>query len=426
MKSIRWFWQIALLALTTVWLCTGAHAGIGAFTLQIPIQVDVAISPTPPPGDTVTGSFTYSVTCTNQGGGTSSFVFATPAATLNAAALVAPFSLNGNAFSSTGTALPPLDPAACVVKQIAKPASVPAGYAWDSAPVPDVVITSFSSDGSIFASTATFSNALAPITFTVTGIASPLAGGTVTCASPVNFNTTSSCTATANAGYSLTGISGCGGTASTTSPYTTGPVTANCSVTGTFALNTFTVTGVASPLAGGTVTCASPVNSGATTTCTATTNAGYALTGISGCGGTASTTSPYTTGPVTANCSVTGSFQALSFPVTTNVVVAGGGTLTCTPSPVTFGSKTTCAATANSGFTLTGISGCAGTATTTSPFVTGPITAACTVTGVFAAVVITPAVAVPTLDAWLLALAALLTAAFACFVLTTQRRTRRA
>jgi Divergent InlB B-repeat domain len=260
-------------------------------------------------------------------------------------------------------------------------------------------------------------------TFTVTSVANPVAGGTVTCATPINFNATSSCTATANAGYTLTAISGCGGAATTTSPFTTGPVTANCTVTGNFALNTFTVTSVASPVAGGTVTCASPINFNATSSCTATANAGYTLTAISGCGGAATTTSPFTTGPVTANCTVTASFQALSFPVITSVVAAGGGTLSCTPSVVPFGATTTCAAAASNGFRLVSVSGCGGTTSTTGSFVSGPVTAPCTVTGVFQALAAeAPTVAVPTLNAWLLALLALVSAALGSSMLRTQRR----
>ena len=247
-------------------------------------------------------------------------------------------------------------------------------------------------------------------TFTVTGVASPLAGGNVACMSPVNFNTTSSCTATANAGYTFTGMSGCGGTASASSPYTTGAVTANCSVTGTFTLNGYPITTVASPASGGSVSCLpNPANFGATSTCTATANTGYALTTISGCGGTPSATSPYTTGAISSACTVTATFQSLTFPITTLVVVAGGGTLNCTPSPVPSGSTSTCTAAANAGFLLSSISGCGGLAKTTSPFTTGPVTAACTVTAIFA-VQVAPAVGVPTLAQWALALLTLLLA----------------
>ena len=149
-------------------------------------------------------------------------------------------------------------------------------------------------------------------TYAVTGAASPTAGGSVSCPSaPVTQGQTAQCTAVANTGYTLTGISGCDGAASTTSPYTTGAIAAACAVTATFTQNSYAVTGSASPPAGGVVACpSSPVLYGQPTSCTATPSSGYALTGISGCGGAASTTSPYTTGAITAACTVTATFTA--------------------------------------------------------------------------------------------------------------------
>src|SRR5690606_14751116 len=76
----------------------------------------------------------------------------------------------------------------------------------------------------------------------VTGIASPLEGGSVVCdPTDVPEGDTSTCTVSANAGYTITDISGCGGTPSATSPYTTAPVTADCDVSATFTLNTYPI-----------------------------------------------------------------------------------------------------------------------------------------------------------------------------------------
>ena len=221
---------------------------------------------------------------------------------------------------------------------------------------------------------------------TVTSVANPPAGGTVSCASPVNSGATSSCTATANSGYSFTGFttSGCGA-ASAANPFVTAPITANCTVTGAFSLNTYTVTAVANPVAGGAVTCTSPVNSGATSSCTATANSGYSFTGFttSGCGA-ASAANPFVTAPITANCTVTGAFSLNTYPVTTATNPAAGGTAICTPNPVPSGSTTSCSATANSGYTFTGFttSNC-GAGSASNPFVTNAITGACTVTAAF-------------------------------------------
>lgn len=90
---------------------------------------------------------------------------------------------------------------------------------------------------------------------------------------------------------------------------TTDPVPGNNSQTTTTAVNalTFPVTAVASG-GGGTISCASPVVSGSTTTCTLTPNAGYRIASVSGCGGVPGSTSPYTTGVITAACTVTAVF----------------------------------------------------------------------------------------------------------------------
>lgn len=81
--------------------------------------------------------------------------------------------------------------------------------------------------------------------FLVSGAASPTAGGTVNCSPDILApNTTTECAVTPNAGYTLTGVSGCGVTA-TSPPYTTAPATAHCTVTATF---------VAGATVGGTVT----------------------------------------------------------------------------------------------------------------------------------------------------------------------------
>ncbi|MBS0591696.1 MAG: Ig-like domain repeat protein, partial [Proteobacteria bacterium] len=238
--------------------------------------------------------------------------------------------------------------------------------------------------------TATFT-ANTVTSFPITAVASPNAGGSVSCSpNPVTQGGVASCTATAASGYTLTNISGCGGTTSTTSPYATGPVNAACTVTATFTANTvtsFPITAVASPNAGGSVTCSpNPVTQGGVASCTATAASGYTLASISGCGGTTSTTSPYATGAINAACTVTATFTAntvTSFPITTVASPNAGGSVSCTPNPVTQGGVASCTVTTANGYTLSTISGCGGTASTTSPYATGAINAACTVTATF-------------------------------------------
>jgi hypothetical protein len=71
--------------------------------------------------------------------------------------------------------------------------------------------------------------------FLISAAASPPAGGSVTCTPDiVASGMTTTCTVTANPGYAVSTVSGCGVTA-TAPPYTTAPASAHCTVTANFA-----------------------------------------------------------------------------------------------------------------------------------------------------------------------------------------------
>ncbi|MBI5441217.1 MAG: hypothetical protein HY900_08405, partial [Deltaproteobacteria bacterium] len=119
---------------------------------------------------------------------------------------------------------------------------------------------------------------------------------------------------------------GCGGTLSGNT-YTTGPITATCTVAATFAVNTYSVTPWAG--AGGSLNpaTAQTVTYNSTASFTVTPSAGYHVASITGCGGTLSGIT-YTTGPITGDCTVTAAFAADSG---TNYIVTAsaeaGGTI---------------------------------------------------------------------------------------------------
>ena len=111
-------------------------------------------------------------------------------------------------------------------------------------------------------------------TYAISTAASPAAGGSVTCTSnPVTHGSDATCTATPGTGYVFTGWTGdCSGT----DACLLSNVTAPHSVTAQFTLKTYAITPVASPAAGGSVTCTpNPVEHGSDATCTATPHAGY-------------------------------------------------------------------------------------------------------------------------------------------------------
>ncbi|MFT4196228.1 IPTL-CTERM sorting domain-containing protein [Ottowia sp.] len=148
-------------------------------------------------------------------------------------------------------------------------------------------------------------------TYTITPSAGP--NGTLDPSTPqtVAAGATQSFEVVPDAGYVLDAIGGCAGTLNGVT-YTTAAASADCTVSASFRrvqAVTHTITPVASPAAGGGVSCdPNPVDDGSTATCTAIPANGWHLTGIGGCNGSPGTTSPYTTGQVTADCRVTATF----------------------------------------------------------------------------------------------------------------------
>jgi uncharacterized repeat protein (TIGR01451 family) len=90
----------------------------------------------------------------------------------------------------------------------------------------------------------------------------------------------------------------------------------------------YTVGTAVTPVGAGTLVCTpTSVSPGGTSSCSVTaTTSGYELNNISGCGGITSTTSPFTTGTINANCTVTATFvNALSASTTKTDVSCNGG-----------------------------------------------------------------------------------------------------
>ncbi|MCW5198756.1 hypothetical protein VU06_03295, partial [Desulfobulbus sp. F3] len=179
-------------------------------------------------------------------------------------------------------------------------------------------------------------------------------------------------------GYSIGSVTGCGGTLSG-STYTTGPVTADCSVTASFTLNSYTVTPSAG--ANGSISPNSPqtVNHGATKVFTVTADTGYTAS-VTGCGGTLSG-STYTTGAITGNCAVTASFTLNSYTVTPSA--GSGGTISPdTAQTVDHGATTPFTVTPDEGYSIASVTGCNGSLNGNT-YTTGAITADCAVTAFF-------------------------------------------
>ena len=133
----------------------------------------------------------------------------------------------------------------------------------------------------------------------------------------VNHGATTSFTVTPGAGFTASVGGNCGGSL-VGDTYTTDAIVANCTVVASFTIKTYTVTPSAG--ANGTMSPGTPqaVNHGATTSFTVTPDAGHEIASVTGCGGSLAG-SAYTTGPITASCSVTASFQVPNPPRMGNI-----------------------------------------------------------------------------------------------------------
>jgi predicted extracellular nuclease len=187
-------------------------------------------------------------------------------------------------------------------------------------------------------------------------------------------------TLTPGAGYTPVVTGTCGGNLNGTT-YTVLPVTTNCSVVASFALETFTV----SPSAGanGSISPNTPqsVNYGGMLSFQLTPAVGYAIASVSGCNGSLSGNT-YTTGPVSGDCAVSATFKVATYSITPSVG-AGGQLSPNTVQTVQYNQTLSFAVNPDSGFKVANISGC-GASLKGKAITTAPATADCTLSVTFA------------------------------------------
>ena len=154
-------------------------------------------------------------------------------------------------------------------------------------------------------------NSAATATFTVNSYTLSTAttgGGTGTisgCAGAHNYGTTYTCSVTPNAGVTLTGVTGCSGSGTTT--YTGTMPASNCTITANFVI--YTLSTATTGTGTGTVVCtpSGNVRAGTAYSCTVTPAVGSTLTAVTGCGGSGTTT--YTGIMPSSSCTVSANFQ---------------------------------------------------------------------------------------------------------------------
>ena len=229
---------------------------------------------------------------------------------------------------------------------------------------------------------ATFS--LIPVTtYTVTANAG--ANGSVSPTSAtVDSGNTADITVTPDSGYEIDSVSGCGTGTLSGNTYTTGAVTENCTVSATFvasAVTTYTATGVAG--AGGSISVPAIVDEGLSAQFMITPDSGYQIDSVGGCGAGSLSGNIYTTGAITADCTVSVTFSLIPATAYTVSTSAGSnGSISPTSASVAEGSTKQFTITPDTGYQIAGASGCGGSLSG-STYTTGAINSACTVSATF-------------------------------------------
>ena len=233
---------------------------------------------------------------------------------------------------------------------------------------------------------AIVNNCTVTATFTINSYSvTPSAGanGSISPTGPQNVNHGSSLqfTVTPSVGYSATMGGTCPIGTLNGATYTTGAITAHCTVTAAFTINTYTVTPSAG--ANGTIspTGAQSVNHGDTVQFTVTPSAGYTAAMGGTCSAGTLNGATYTTGAITANCTVSVAFTLNTYTVTPSA--GAGGTISPnTSQPVGHGGTLQFIVTPAAGHTAS-MGGTCGGSLVGNTYTTAAVTANCTVAATF-------------------------------------------
>ena len=182
----------------------------------------------------------------------------------------------------------------------------------------------------------------------------------------------------ANNGYRINTMNGCGGTLNG-NIYTTEPINSDCSVSVSFveiSQGTTTYTINTSTGGKGVFTPSSViVNAGVSKNLNIVANSGYRVENVTGCNGSL-TGDTYTTGVINADCTVTATFQTIKHTVTASA--SAHGSVSPESVAVNTGEIATFTASADNGYRVNSIGGCGGTLTG-NIYTTEPINSDCSV-----------------------------------------------
>ncbi len=194
----------------------------------------------------------------------------------------------------------------------------------------------------------------------------------------VSPNDTAIFSITPDTGYSTASVNGCNGTWAGGNEYETGAIVGECTVEASFSLNSYTV-GATTDIHGTLDNSEKSATHGGTVSFTVTAETGYTTnTAVGGtCSAGSWNGSTYTTGPITAPCSVSFSHTVNTYAVTASV--DSHGTLNSSEESVTHGGTASFTVTAETGYTTnTAVEGsCPAGSWNGSTYTTGTITAPC-------------------------------------------------
>lgn len=181
--------------------------------------------------------------------------------------------------------------------------------------------------------------------------------------------------------YSLSGVSGCGGSLSGDT-FTTAPITGSCTISAVFAIDVLHI--AANVGAGGSVTPLLPqsVGYGDTLSFTVAPDAYHRAAVSSSCGGSFDFDGTrYTTNPITADCTLDVAFPSMQF-VVTPALAPNGQVTPSTPQLIDGGTSAVFTVAPNAGYAAAVTGTCGGHLVGTI-YTTDPVTADCSVTVVF-------------------------------------------
>ena len=160
----------------------------------------------------------------------------------------------------------------------------------------------------------------------------------------------------ANTGFELHSIQGCGGESSGNGSFTTAAITEACSIEASFSLLTFTVAATASE--GGAVTPESQtVNYGEQATFEISIDEGYQLTNTTGCAGELND-AVFTTEALTESCTLNVEFEQETFEL--SATIGEGGTISPALQTINWGEDAEFTISLEEGFAIDSIEGCEG------------------------------------------------------------------